>query len=76
MDINIIVFCVYAGTGNETLVTGLSNRATSTLCRCIPYPQQGHINPMMQLAKLLHSRGFLITFVNTDFSRRHLVSAG
>ncbi|MFQ6657763.1 hypothetical protein Gotur_027304 [Gossypium turneri] len=22
---------------------------------CLPFPAQGHINPMMQLAKLLHS---------------------
>ncbi|XXG76426.1 hypothetical protein AAC387_Pa08g0778 [Persea americana] len=38
----------------------------------IPYPAQGHINPMMQLAKLLHSRGFFITFVNTDFAHKRL----
>ncbi|TYI54200.1 hypothetical protein E1A91_D11G059000v1, partial [Gossypium mustelinum] len=35
---------------------------------CIPYPSQGHVNPMTQLAKLLHSKGFHITFVNTEFN--------
>lgn len=40
---------------------------------CIPYPGQGHINPMMQLAKLLHSRGFFITFVNTDSTHKRLL---
>ncbi|KAK8479645.1 hypothetical protein V6N13_021261 [Hibiscus sabdariffa] len=40
---------------------------------CIPYPSQGHVNPMMQLAKLIHSRGFHITFVNTEFNHRRLV---
>ncbi|XVF61594.1 hypothetical protein PTKIN_Ptkin08bG0142600 [Pterospermum kingtungense] len=40
---------------------------------CVPYPSQGHVNPMMQLAKLLHSRGFHITFVNTEFNHRRLV---
>ncbi|EEF29507.1 UDP-glucuronosyltransferase, putative [Ricinus communis] len=35
---------------------------------CVPYPSQGHVTPMMQLAKLLHSRGFHITFVNTEFN--------
>ncbi|MBA0860965.1 hypothetical protein Goshw_023008 [Gossypium schwendimanii] len=40
---------------------------------CIPYPSQGHVNPMTQLAKLLHSKGFHITFVNTEFNHRRLV---
>ncbi|XP_052195222.1 linamarin synthase 1-like [Diospyros lotus] len=39
----------------------------------VPYPSQGHITPMMQLAKLLHSRGFHITFVHTDFNYRRLL---
>ncbi|KAK8587631.1 hypothetical protein V6N13_086612 [Hibiscus sabdariffa] len=39
----------------------------------VPYPTQGHVNPLMQLAKLLHSRGFYITFVNTEFNHRRLV---
>ncbi|CAL5371747.1 unnamed protein product [Camellia sinensis] len=42
---------------------------------CVPFPAQGHINPMMQLAKLLHSRGFYITFVNTDFNHRRLLQS-
>ncbi|BBN67259.1 UDP-Glycosyltransferase superfamily protein [Prunus dulcis] len=33
---------------------------------CIPLPAQGHINPMLKLAKLLHFKGFYITFVHTD----------
>ncbi|GMN33831.1 hypothetical protein TIFTF001_004365 [Ficus carica] len=40
---------------------------------CVPFPAQGNINPMMQLAKLLHSRGFHITFVNTEFNHRRLI---
>ncbi|TYH79177.1 hypothetical protein ES332_D03G044700v1 [Gossypium tomentosum] len=40
---------------------------------CLPFPAQGHINPMMQLAKLLHSRGFYITFVNSEFNHRRLI---
>ena len=40
---------------------------------CIPYPAQGHINPMLKLAKLLHSKGFHVTFVNTEYNRRRLL---
>ncbi|CAN6466805.1 unnamed protein product [Victoria cruziana] len=40
---------------------------------CIPYPAQGHITPMMQLAKLLHSKGFHITFVNTEYNHERSI---
>ncbi|XP_030440033.1 7-deoxyloganetin glucosyltransferase-like [Syzygium oleosum] len=40
---------------------------------CIPYPAQGHINPMLHLAKLLHGRGFHVTFVNTEFNHSRLL---
>ncbi|KAK7306031.1 hypothetical protein VNO77_43945 [Canavalia gladiata] len=40
---------------------------------CVPFPAQGHINPFMQLAKLLHWHGFHITFVHTDPNHRRLV---
>ncbi|XP_040379497.1 7-deoxyloganetin glucosyltransferase-like [Oryza brachyantha] len=41
----------------------------------IPYPVQGHVTPMMKLAKLLHARGFHVTFVNTEFNRRRLLAS-
>ncbi|XP_052621243.1 UDP-glycosyltransferase 85A8-like [Lactuca sativa] len=40
---------------------------------CIPYPAQGHINPMMKLAKLLHCKGFHISFVNTHYNHKRLL---
>ncbi|GFP86765.1 7-deoxyloganetin glucosyltransferase [Phtheirospermum japonicum] len=41
----------------------------------IPYPAQGHIAPVLKLAKLLHSKGFFITFVHTEFNYNRLVRA-
>ncbi|XP_074329289.1 7-deoxyloganetin glucosyltransferase-like [Apium graveolens] len=40
---------------------------------CIPYPAQGHITPMFKLAKLLHHKGFHISFVNTEFNHNRLI---
>ncbi|KAF2320360.1 hypothetical protein GH714_027272 [Hevea brasiliensis] len=42
---------------------------------CIPYPAQGHINPMFKLAKLLHFKGFHITFVNTEYNHKRLLKS-
>uniref|UniRef100_A0A2N9HGL3 Glycosyltransferase N-terminal domain-containing protein n=1 Tax=Fagus sylvatica TaxID=28930 RepID=A0A2N9HGL3_FAGSY len=42
---------------------------------CIPLPAQGHINPMLKFAKLLHYKGFHITFVHTDFNYHRLVKS-
>ncbi|KAK1364942.1 UDP-glycosyltransferase 76B1 [Heracleum sosnowskyi] len=33
-----------------------------------PLPLQGHINPMLQLANILHSKGFSITVIHTTFN--------
>ncbi|KAL5558961.1 hypothetical protein UlMin_035172 [Ulmus minor] len=42
---------------------------------CIPFPAQGHINPMLKLAKILHFKGFHITFVNTEFNHKRLLKS-
>nr|XP_015880797.2 7-deoxyloganetin glucosyltransferase-like isoform X2 [Ziziphus jujuba var. spinosa] len=43
----------------------------------LPFPAQGHIKPLLKVAKLLHYRGFHITFVNTEFNhKRFLKSLG
>ncbi|KAK3027467.1 hypothetical protein RJ639_041073 [Escallonia herrerae] len=36
---------------------------------------EGHVNPMMKLAMLLHHRGFHITFVNTEYNHRRLLTS-
>ncbi|GJW76477.1 UDP-glycosyltransferase 76B1-like protein [Tanacetum coccineum] len=33
-----------------------------------PLPLQGHINPMLQLANILHTEGFKITIIHTEFN--------
>ena len=44
---------------------------------CIPSPAQSHIKAMLKLSKLLHHKGFHITFVNTEFNhQRFLQSRG
>ncbi|KAF7848741.1 hypothetical protein BT93_L1603 [Corymbia citriodora subsp. variegata] len=42
---------------------------------CIPTPAQSHIGGMLKLAKLLHHKGFHISFVNTEFNHRRLARA-
>ncbi|CAL9013426.1 unnamed protein product [Prunus brigantina] len=51
--------------------------ATKPHAVCIPVPAQSHIKAMLKFAKLLHHRGFHITFVNTEFNhKRFLKSLG
>ncbi|KMT01522.1 hypothetical protein BVRB_9g215250 [Beta vulgaris subsp. vulgaris] len=42
---------------------------------CIPGPPQGHLNPMTKVAKLLHSKGFYITVVLTEFDVARLATS-
>ncbi|KAK7295446.1 hypothetical protein RJT34_18355 [Clitoria ternatea] len=41
----------------------------------LPFPAQGHVNPLMHLSKRLVQHGFKITFLNTDFNHKRVVSA-
>ncbi|KAJ7946732.1 Glycosyltransferase [Quillaja saponaria] len=50
---------------------GFNTKFVKPLAVSIPFPLQGHINPMLQVAKILHSKGFHITFVNTEFNHKH-----
>ncbi|RDX79187.1 7-deoxyloganetin glucosyltransferase, partial [Mucuna pruriens] len=40
-----------------------------------PYPAQGHVNSLFKLAKLLHLRGFHITFVHTEYNYKRLLKS-
>ncbi|KAL0312412.1 UNVERIFIED_CONTAM: 7-deoxyloganetin glucosyltransferase [Sesamum radiatum] len=41
----------------------------------VPFPAQSHITASLKLAKLLHHRGFHITFVNTEFNHNRLLKS-
>ncbi|KAJ0973918.1 hypothetical protein J5N97_015883 [Dioscorea zingiberensis] len=41
----------------------------------LPYPAQGHVLPLMELAHRMVSHGFTITFINTSFNHARLLSA-
>ncbi|TKY65104.1 UDP-glycosyltransferase 83A1 [Spatholobus suberectus] len=41
----------------------------------LPFPAQGHVNPLMHFSKKLIQHGFKVTFVNTDFNHKRVVSA-
>ncbi|KMZ59966.1 Flavonoid glucosyltransferase, family GT1 [Zostera marina] len=42
---------------------------------CIPFPAQGHVNPMLKLALILHAKGFHITFVHTEYNYQRLLKS-
>ncbi|XP_061366524.1 UDP-glycosyltransferase 83A1-like [Gastrolobium bilobum] len=41
----------------------------------LPFPAQGHVNPMMNFSQNLVERGCKVYFVNTDFNHKHVVSS-
>ncbi|KAH9316410.1 hypothetical protein KI387_025037, partial [Taxus chinensis] len=41
----------------------------------VPFPAQGHINPLMNFAEQLAMRGFFITFVTTEWMDERLLKA-
>ncbi|KAK7824703.1 7-deoxyloganetin glucosyltransferase [Quercus suber] len=52
---------------------GSIRAATKPHVVCVPAPLQGHITPMLKLAKLLYHKGFHVTFVNTEYNHNRLL---
>ncbi|GJN29259.1 hypothetical protein PR202_gb17466 [Eleusine coracana subsp. coracana] len=50
--------------------------ATRPHALVIPYPTSGFINPALHLARLLHSAGVIVTFVNTEHNHAILRARG
>ncbi|KAK9193792.1 hypothetical protein WN944_004491 [Citrus x changshan-huyou] len=42
---------------------------------CFPFPGQSHIKAMLKLAKLLHHKGFHITFVNFEVIQKSFLDS-
>ncbi|KAJ3695822.1 hypothetical protein LUZ60_001199 [Juncus effusus] len=57
---------------NPTKMASSSPRPHAVL---IPQPAQGHVTPMLQLAKILHSKGFFITYVNSQYNDKRFLRA-
>ncbi|TVU30729.1 hypothetical protein EJB05_22364, partial [Eragrostis curvula] len=49
--------------------------ATAPHALFVPYPAQGHVLPLLELAHRFADHGFAVTFVNTDHIHAHLVAA-
>jgi hypothetical protein len=43
---------------------------------CMPLPGASHLKAMLKFAKLLHAKGFHITFVNTEFNHQLFLKSG
>ncbi|KAJ0620342.1 putative 7-deoxyloganetin glucosyltransferase [Helianthus annuus] len=41
----------------------------------IPYPAQGHVIPLMEAARCLTSNGLKVTFVNTEFTHKRVLTS-
>ncbi|XP_020230195.1 UDP-glycosyltransferase 83A1 [Cajanus cajan] len=41
----------------------------------LPYPAQGHVNPMMTLSQKLVEHGCKVLFLNTDFNHKRMLSS-
>ncbi|XP_073006476.1 7-deoxyloganetin glucosyltransferase-like [Typha latifolia] len=39
-----------------------------------PYPATSQVIPMLKMAKLLHSKGFVITFINSDYNQQRILN--
>ena len=45
-------------------------RAYKSHCLVLPYPTQGHINPMLQFSKRLQHKGIKVTVITTRFTAK------
>ncbi|KAK3016301.1 hypothetical protein RJ639_007621, partial [Escallonia herrerae] len=61
--------------GQDRMAATEQNRAKPHAVM-VPNPAQGHVFPMLKVAKLLYTSGFHVTFVNTQYNHRRLLRSG
>ncbi|KAL4576328.1 hypothetical protein LXL04_012420 [Taraxacum kok-saghyz] len=54
--------------GSDTNLRHTQSPAIRRRIILFPMPFQGHINPMLQLANILHTQGFEITIIHTEYN--------
>ncbi|KAH7532719.1 UDP-glycosyltransferase 83A1 [Ziziphus jujuba] len=54
---------------------GRTSACTSHHVLVIPFPAQGHVNPLMLFSHKLALQGFKVSFLNTDFNHERVLSA-
>ncbi|XP_015879807.3 UDP-glycosyltransferase 83A1 [Ziziphus jujuba] len=54
---------------------GRTGASTSHHVLVIPFPVQGHVNPLMLFSHKLALQGFKVSFLNTDFNHKRVLSA-
>ncbi|XP_023763762.2 UDP-glycosyltransferase 76B1 [Lactuca sativa] len=54
--------------GRDTILSSRQSTATRRRIILFPLPFQGHINPMLQLANILHNQGFEITIIHAEYN--------
>ncbi|OAY65132.1 7-deoxyloganetic acid glucosyltransferase, partial [Ananas comosus] len=58
---------------SDSYVTAAAGAAASTHVLIFPFPAQGHLNCMLQLAELLAAADIHVTFLNTEYNHRRLL---
>ncbi|KAK9106220.1 hypothetical protein Scep_023064 [Stephania cephalantha] len=60
--------------GDENRVRDRDTNSASSHVLIFPLPYQGHVNSMLKLAELLSIAGLRVTFLNSDYNHRRLLS--
>ncbi|KAM0944476.1 putative trans-zeatin O-beta-D-glucosyltransferase [Dioscorea sansibarensis] len=73
---NIYIY-IYISTSLTLIICSIiiGNNMRRPHALLLPFPAQGHVLPLMELAYRMASQGFIITFINTHFNHARLLSS-